>query len=642
MAEDPAGTAKPGAVLPETDATQAKAAMDDDRYFPDPAELEILIPNLKEYFQHPKRSPGRKNQISRTLEQLNGIHPGHWTERNVRVWFTNNQKQYMGEDRGCTEWSKKVLPASGLGNLIPPEVLQYIQLQYGGAQSRPGSGAPSRASSEVMQQLSRTSSDIDEPLPELPDLSNWAAADPDSHAQKKLELQQLLKRFHRYIRGLQSLRPDERAAAQAVAERRFIALLRLFRDKLGIPLVESGDSACTRIRTFTTNEIRRAIERRVDAADSTELEAGCPFISYPKAWKLPRLSPDLQALYYGRYGDNGRSVTEYANLEVFDLHGDDFVCVCYDGLSSSHRLVSGDMDVQTGFFSHATSMTIDFSDRRVWIAGDLRVRSFILDSLHHDDTLYVRREVVTTSCLAIWHDFVVLGADGLLIAWRKDGPVVTHEWALREYQEYARAADLDLEAVDWNPGRAASPDFVFQNELGHVTAVCPVGPNLAVASSNYEAIHVFSLTAGGRITQRLIGHTMGITCLLSHADYLVSGSRDKTVRIWNMTKGVVEFSLERHDEAVSALEIAEYGGSLFLFTGGQDHIVHAWDLTRKRSMFQLDVGERLVPVGMYFDVGEKELQIVVLPLDQSDSNAVHRAGQVQGFRFLKCDNEKPQ
>jgi hypothetical protein len=51
-----------------------------------------------------------------------------------------------------------------------------------------------------------------------------------------------------------------------------------------------------------------------------------------------------------------------------------------------------------------------------------------------------------TSCIAVWQDFVVLGADALLIAWRKDGPAVTHDGPLRDCQDAA--------------------DFAFQYELG--------------------------------------------------------------------------------------------------------------------------------------------------------------------------------
>jgi hypothetical protein len=31
------------------------------------------------------------------------------------------------------------------------------------------------------------------------------------------------------------------------------------------------------------------------------------------------------------------------------------------------------MDVQTGFFSRATSLAIDAAARRIWVAGDVRV-----------------------------------------------------------------------------------------------------------------------------------------------------------------------------------------------------------------------------------------------------------------------------
>jgi hypothetical protein len=79
----------------------------DDRYFPTTREIEILVPNLKLYFSFPKRSQARRDQIAKTLEQLTKEHPGHWNEKNVRVWFTNNQKGNVSGEEVNPEFFKK-------------------------------------------------------------------------------------------------------------------------------------------------------------------------------------------------------------------------------------------------------------------------------------------------------------------------------------------------------------------------------------------------------------------------------------------------------------------------------------------------------------------------------------------------------
>jgi hypothetical protein len=67
-------------------------------------EFAILIPKLQTYFSFLKRPQERKNQITMTLEQLSKVLPGHWSEKNISVWFTNLQKQYMEGDPGCEQY----------------------------------------------------------------------------------------------------------------------------------------------------------------------------------------------------------------------------------------------------------------------------------------------------------------------------------------------------------------------------------------------------------------------------------------------------------------------------------------------------------------------------------------------------------
>jgi hypothetical protein len=69
-------------------------------------------------------------------------------------------------------------------------------------------------------------------------------------------------------------------------------------------------------------------------------------------------------------------------------------------------LVSDDVDAESGFFALATSMAID--GHQVWMAGS--------DSLRPGHTLFIRRNVVTASGLAVWSEHVVLGAENCLFA----------------------------------------------------------------------------------------------------------------------------------------------------------------------------------------------------------------------------------
>jgi hypothetical protein len=155
----------------------------DERYFPERAELDILIPNLRLYFKFPKRSQGRKERIDATLKQLAKHGNRHWTERNICIWFTNNQRQYTDEcesDDGAGKPQtyakspvRRSAPSTPLATVAPdPPPL-------------PEGGDGRRITVAV------SPVDVKDALPMVPDLSDWNAGEPrDSDAAdlKKWEL----------------------------------------------------------------------------------------------------------------------------------------------------------------------------------------------------------------------------------------------------------------------------------------------------------------------------------------------------------------------------------------------------------------------------------------------------------------------
>jgi F-box/WD-40 domain protein MET30 len=85
----------------------------------------------------------------------------------------------------------------------------------------------------------------------------------------------------------------------------------------------------------------------------------------------------------------------------------------------------------------------------------------------------------------------------------------------------------------------------------------------------------------GRCTVRTLeGHTDGIMCLqfnetLSHPAFpvLITGSYDRTVRVWNLETGVELHCLKGHERAVRALQFDEAK----LITGSMDRTLKVWD-----------------------------------------------------------------
>ncbi|KAG5645834.1 hypothetical protein DXG03_005175 [Asterophora parasitica] len=92
----------------------------------------------------------------------------------------------------------------------------------------------------------------------------------------------------------------------------------------------------------------------------------------------------------------------------------------------------------------------------------------------------------------------------------------------------------------------------------------------------------------GRCTVRTLkGHTDGVMCLqfsetLSHPAFpvLITGSYDRTVRVWNMETGVELHCLKGHTRAVRALQFDDFK----LITGSMDNTLKVWDWRRGKCI----------------------------------------------------------
>ncbi|XP_036330039.1 lissencephaly-1 homolog [Rhagoletis pomonella] len=64
--------------------------------------------------------------------------------------------------------------------------------------------------------------------------------------------------------------------------------------------------------------------------------------------------------------------------------------------------------------------------------------------------------------------------------------------------------------------------------------------------------------------------------------FLASGSRDKTIRIWDVSVGVCLFTLSGHDNWVRGLSF--HPGGKYLISASDDKTIRVWDLRNKRCM----------------------------------------------------------
>ncbi|RNA44221.1 F-box WD repeat-containing 7 [Brachionus plicatilis] len=108
----------------------------------------------------------------------------------------------------------------------------------------------------------------------------------------------------------------------------------------------------------------------------------------------------------------------------------------------------------------------------------------------------------------------------------------------------------------------------------------------------------------GRIGQTLRGHSRGIWCLKFLTKYLLcSGSYDSLIKIWNLKDGTCSRTLDSHTGPVWSIVKCDY----FLVSASQDRTAIVWDLNdcdkvnrlvaHKGAIFCVDAQKDLVVTG---------------------------------------------
>lgn len=64
--------------------------------------------------------------------------------------------------------------------------------------------------------------------------------------------------------------------------------------------------------------------------------------------------------------------------------------------------------------------------------------------------------------------------------------------------------------------------------------------------------------------------------------FIVSGSRDKTIKIWDVSSGICLFTLHGHDNWVRG--VVFHPGGKFLLSASDDKTIRVWDIRNKRCL----------------------------------------------------------
>jgi F-box and WD-40 domain protein CDC4 len=111
-----------------------------------------------------------------------------------------------------------------------------------------------------------------------------------------------------------------------------------------------------------------------------------------------------------------------------------------------------------------------------------------------------------------------------------------------------------------------------------------------VCSSDDNAINVYN-TSTGQLKKRLEGHAGGVWALQYRGDILVTGSTDRSVRVWDLEKMRPTHTFSGHTSTVRCLQIVEpvlddKTGKYFppypvIVTGSRDATMRVWKLPKK-------------------------------------------------------------
>ena len=162
--------------------------------------------------------------------------------------------------------------------------------------------------------------------------------------------------------------------------------------------------------------------------------------------------------------------------------------------------------------------------------------------------------------------------------------------------------------------------------LGHTDSVTSVAVSsdgkYVVSGSEDKSVKIWS-TETGDVVQSLTGHTDGVLSVAVSSDgkYVVSGSWDNSVKIWSTKTGDVVWTLTGHTSDVSSVTVSSDGK--YVVSGSGDKSVKIWstetgDVVRTLTGHTSDVSSVAVSSdGKYVVSGSKDYSVKIWSTDGS-------------------------
>jgi hypothetical protein len=552
-------------------------------------EQELLQKEITRYFKHPKRSTERKDICAQTAQELRSLNTAReWTDKDVRIWFRNNRDRFL--DKNET-------------NAGAP--LSRSSMSVDSSVAAPRDSLPDRITVRAHPNVELHP---DDPVsfPEVP-----TAEQVDRNGSEQLCV--VLRKYARAVFAVAKYPLQLRNQMQPKIEQRFVEALGRFMTQLRIEVPHHVDVSTTIV------------------ASSEKVVEGSSFKFLVNRVPTTVKLPNVRALYSGQMPPDGYHANTLSSVLCVLLGvGEDLLQLYYDSAQRSYNIGLGHMRVSTGYWLPPTAVTA--GEKHFWVAGDNRVKAFGREDLSIAVTLCVREEPVRKSSIALLGQVLVLAVGTMIYCWEEPMKRRLPETKFNPATvlEQEGVTEVDDGTVDAVLGR--EPSRVMTVQLGEgggvpIDAICAIGGSwLAVASEHYPVIHIFDKTLN--LTTRLIGHTMGITCLCDFGNRLFSGSRDRTIKLWEVKNGQLHFAYHGHTKKVTCLCLSlGRENEVFLFSGAGDKSVRAWDVMRKKAVFEMVVDSEVAPKALDFCPETNELSVLTSAPDRTEAELrVYRFG----------------
>jgi len=143
--------------------------------------------------------------------------------------------------------------------------------------------------------------------------------------------------------------------------------------------------------------------------------------------------------------------------------------------------------------------------------------------------------------------------------------------------------DGQIEIMTWPAGTVAN------KLVGHDDSVMSVAwiDDQRLSSASLDQRVIVWEASSGKQTQVLRGHSRGVSGLafIAGGDILVSGSRDESLRVWELGTGQLKYSLTIHTQPIHRLAVRpSQAGLVMLASASDDRTVRLWQPTIGRMV----------------------------------------------------------